>query len=210
MEGRRAPGRLQCTDAQQPAAEVVLRGVADRAVHLQADAGREVGGVGGLDLGSRDGARCRIECGTEDQRAGEVEGDAYVGQLVLDRLVRADRATELGALLHVRDRVGEHSLAGTEQLCGGGEHGEVERARRGRRERRRDAEVDAKEPAARVDRLNGVADVGLVQCAVDDDVDARLPTSASTAYGMSGGTATVAMAPSAIAVRSGPCSAVAR
>ena len=66
------------------------------------------------------------ERGAEDQRPGEVEGDAYVGERVLDRLVGADLAAELLALLHVGHRVGQHPLAGAEQLRGRREHREVE------------------------------------------------------------------------------------
>jgi hypothetical protein len=88
-------------------------------VDLQADAGREVGRIRALDLRRRDGARRRIRGRAEDERPGEIEGDAHVGQLVLDRLVRADLTSELLALLGVGDRVGQHALAGPEQLgCG--------------------------------------------------------------------------------------------
>ena len=123
----RPPGRLQRTDAEQPQAQVVLLGVADRAVDLQADAGREVGCVGALDLRRRDRARRRVHRRAEDQRPREVERDAYVGQLMLDRLVRPDLPAELLALLGVGDGVGQHPLAGAEQLGGRRQRREVER-----------------------------------------------------------------------------------
>ena len=78
---------------------VELGGVADRAVHLQRDAGGEVRGVAGGDLGR--GHRRLAEPsqrGAVHQRPGEVERDPHVGQRVLDRLVGADGAAVLRAL----------------------------------------------------------------------------------------------------------------
>ncbi len=77
-------------------------------------------------------ARDRTDSGAVDERAREVEGDAYVGERVLDRLVAADLAAELLALLHVGDGVGQDPLARAEQLRGGGQHGQVEGLRVGR------------------------------------------------------------------------------
>ena len=61
-----------------------------------------------------------------DERTREVERDPHVGELVLDGLEGADRAAVLLALLHVLHRVGQQALARTEQLGGGGEHGQVD------------------------------------------------------------------------------------
>ena len=94
----------------------MLRGVADRAVHLQTVARCEVRGVRRPPWRRRPRRGVAVERRAEEQRPGEVERDAYVGQLVLDRLVRTDRAAELAALLDVRDRVRQQALAGTEQL----------------------------------------------------------------------------------------------
>ena len=116
--------RARMRSSQQ--AQVVLVGVADRPVDLQADASREVCRLRALDLRRRDRAWRRVHRRAEDQRPGEVERDAHVGQLVLDGLVGADLAAELLALLGVGDRVGQHSLAGAEELGCGCEGGEVE------------------------------------------------------------------------------------
>ncbi len=116
--------------------EVELLGVADRPVHLQGRARGEVGGVSGGHLRGRHVTPVRVERGSEHERPREVESYADVGQRVLDRLVAADLAAELLALLHVGDRVGEHPLAGPEQLGRGRECGQVRTPRRASRPRR--------------------------------------------------------------------------
>ena len=55
--GLAAPRRDERADLGQPQAEVVLGGVADRAVDLQRGPGRPVGGVGAGDLGGGDASR---------------------------------------------------------------------------------------------------------------------------------------------------------
>ena len=50
----------------------------------------------------------------------------HVGELVLDRLVGADDAAELAALLGVVDRRVQHRLPGADQLRRGGQRAELE------------------------------------------------------------------------------------
>ena len=94
-------------DLGQPQAEVVFLGVADRAVHLQRGPGRPVRRVGAGDLGGGHvPAGCTAgatahrdrDSGRVQQRPGELQPDRHVGQLMLDRLERADRLAELGPL----------------------------------------------------------------------------------------------------------------
>ena len=51
--------------------------------------------------------------------------DVHVGELVLDRLVAADRPAELAALLGVVHRDVQHGLAGADQLRGGRQRAEL-------------------------------------------------------------------------------------
>src|SRR4051812_14071525 len=106
METRGTPGGGQRAYLRQPECEVVLRGVTDRAVHLQGGAAGEVGGVRARHLRRRDVATSRGGAerhrGAEQQWAREVEGDGYVGEQMLHRLERADRLTELMPLLGIR------------------------------------------------------------------------------------------------------------
>ena len=90
-----------------------------------------------------------------------------VGELVLDRLVGADRAAELAALLGVFDRHVQHCLAGSDQLRGGGQRAELVSPR--------DVGTvrvvgcgDVEQSAARVDGL-----VLLTRCCVADLAVAR-------------------------------------
>ena len=128
---RGAPRPDQRAHPVDPEAEVELGGVADRAVHLEGHPRGEVRRVAGRHLRARHVARLQRQRRSVHQRTREVERDPYVGQLVLDRLVGADGAAVLLALLHVLHRVGQQPLATTEQLGGS------RRARPGRSRRRR-------------------------------------------------------------------------
>jgi len=109
----------------------VLGGETDCAVGLQRRPGCQQRGVGSRSLGRTDiaggvGGLIRQRQGRAvDQRAGQFEGDVHIGELVLDRLIRADDPTELGALLGVFDRGVQQGLASADQLRGGGQCAEL-------------------------------------------------------------------------------------
>ena len=64
--------------------------------------------------------------GAVDERAGELERDARVGEVVLDRLERADRHAELPAFLRVLGRHVEHALREAALLRRDADDGAVE------------------------------------------------------------------------------------
>jgi hypothetical protein len=127
-------------------------------VNLQADASGKVGRLCALDLRCRHRALCRVHRRAEHQRAGEIERDAHVGQLVLDGLVRPDLPAELLPLFHIRHGVGQHALAGAEQVRRRRERRQVESLVRSLRDVVHLPGLDGKESAAGVDRGNLLAD----------------------------------------------------
>ena len=164
--GRRPTPRRAPIRPLHPEVQVVLDRVADRAVALQRLAGDELGGIGGEALGHRDVARRRRQPvlhgirGAVDDRAGELEGEQRVGEVVLDRLEAADRHPELLALLHVVDGCLQQAIGEPDELRRRAERAVVERhGQRGLRlvalgehELGRRAGLDREEPAAAVDR----------------------------------------------------------
>ena len=123
---RAAPSADQGADPVDPEAEVELRGVADRAVHLQRHPRGEVRRVTAATFAAETARGVPDSAAPRTSGSGEVQRDPHVRQLVLDRLVGADRAAVLLALLHVLHRVGQQPFATTEQLRGCGEGGPVE------------------------------------------------------------------------------------
>src|SRR5215216_6697470 len=90
--------------------QVVLPGEADAAVHLQRRARDPAPGVAGVGLRARGRQRRRLGLVVErpgrpvDRRAGALDLEQHLRARVRDRLVGADRALELGAVLGVGDR----------------------------------------------------------------------------------------------------------
>src|SRR6185295_16471646 len=90
----------------------------------------------------------------------ELELDLHRREMVLDRLVRTDRVSELRARLRVLDGDRDHALRESEALRGRVDGPALERAARGRQRRstardpgsRAEARIDAEQPAQRVDR----------------------------------------------------------
>src|SRR6185437_9232007 len=93
-----APVRDEPPDALEPVLQIELVGVADSAVDLDGGAGRLLAGLRRVDLGGRDvtrgGGRALSEGvgGAIDERTGELDGQHQIGQLMLERLERADLA----------------------------------------------------------------------------------------------------------------------
>ena len=145
MVRRGAPRPDERADAQDPDAQVVLEGVADRAVHLQGGAGREVGSVGRRHLrgGHVPGARTAPALELAAQRpwtSGRAKSRATrtSARRVLDRLVLPDDPAELAALTDVRDGLASIRSTGAEQARRAGQGGQVE----GACHRRRRASVE--------------------------------------------------------------------
>src|SRR5580704_10042267 len=114
MKVRVTPTACQRPGALQVEVKVVLGGVADRTVALERGSAGQMGGGVGFGLRHRDiDGRLGItgrdrRCGPVHQRTCEFEGDARVGEVVLDRLEGADRDPELPAVADVVDRHVEH------------------------------------------------------------------------------------------------------
>ena len=89
----------------------------------------EVGGVGGARLRHRGGERQRLGLGVGGpggvvgERARLLDLPEHLGEPVRDRLVGADRAAELLALLRVLDRHVERALGDADELGGERDHG---------------------------------------------------------------------------------------
>src|SRR5437764_4792470 len=90
--------------------KVVLRCVSDGTVALQRGPGRHQRGLVGLAFRHAGVYGIERRGGAVDERAGELEGDPCVREVMLDRLERADRDPELPALLRVPGGHVEHAL----------------------------------------------------------------------------------------------------
>ena len=168
--------------------QVVLERVADGAVALERLAGGERGGVAGQGLGHRHmGRRVGIVVrdrprGAVHERAGELDRDAGVGEVVLHGLEAADGHAELLALLGVVDGEVEHPAGEARRAA------RPRRARRGRTprrarfvaDRRGRLPLDPREPARSVDAGGrrehrvGASDQEQGVVVVDDDRVGRL------------------------------------
>ena len=69
----------------------------------------------------------RVDRGAVHERAGELEREPGVREMVLHRLERTDGHAELLALLHVVDGQFQHAVGEPALLRGGAEHAAVER-----------------------------------------------------------------------------------
>ena len=146
----------------------MLERVADRAVDLQGGAGGQVGGVGhghagGGDVADRGAGVAGVlgdrQGSGPQQRAGHLQRDRDLGELVLERLVLADELAVLLALLGVVDAHREHGLAEPLELGRGAEGPVVDKVR-GAHRRRAGPGGRRGHRAGPVDRATGLSGLG--------------------------------------------------
>ena len=107
MKGAVAPGTGQRPCALHPEVQVDLVSISHCAMNLNGGLCRKDCGIGGGDLGVADMNGCagvamlRGIGGTPDKRTGEFQLHRDTGKVMLDRLERADRLSELFAHLGI-------------------------------------------------------------------------------------------------------------